>query len=311
MKKILFYLKQHFQQDFSKSVYSVTLLFLTTCIFFNYQFDIESRIIDADKGKIIRALWYFFLYAAAYYGTSLIQFCLGKDKSAFYKKRFWLYSLFGLMILSFWHELIYLENNLLLQTGNLYIFLFKCFVNLNSLFTVLIPLLIFYFIFDRQQKNFYGLTFRHTDFRPYAWMLLIMLPLIGWASFQPDFLRQYPSYRSAFPVAGSGLPAGVLALIFELAYGWDFIATELVFRGFFVIGMSYILGRQAVLNMAVLYAFLHFGKPLGETIGSVFGGYILGVIALYTRNIWGGIAVHLGVAWLMELAAFMQTFLRH
>ena len=58
--------------------------------------------------------------------------------------------------------------------------------------------------------------------------------------------------------------------------------------------------------MVVCYASLHFGKPLGETIGSIFGGYILGVLALQTRSIWGGIIVHVGVAWLMDLAALLQ-----
>jgi len=41
--------------------------------------------------------------------------------------------------------------------------------------------------------------------------------------------------------------------------------------------------------MVVAYASIHFGKPLGETIPSVFGGYLLGVLALYTRSIWGGL----------------------
>jgi hypothetical protein len=43
-----------------------------------------------------------------------------------------------------------------------------------------------------------------------------------------------------------------------------------------------------------------------ETVGSVFGGFALGVLAYKSRNIYGGIIVHLGVAWGMELAAFSQ-----
>ena len=38
--------------------------------------------------------------------------------------------------------------------------------------------------------------------------------------------------------------------------------------------------------MAATYAALHFGKPMGETISSIFGGYILGVIALYNHSNW-------------------------
>jgi membrane protease YdiL (CAAX protease family) len=47
----------------------------------------------------------------------------------------------------------------------------------------------------------------------------------------------------------------------------------------------------------------HFGKPLIETLSSFFGGYMLGVFALYSKNIWGGIILHIGTALFMELLA--------
>jgi membrane protease YdiL (CAAX protease family) len=81
---------------------------------------------------------------------------------------------------------------------------------------------------------------------------------------------------------------------------------ELAFRGFLVIGMARWLGTRAVLPMAVMYCVLHFGKPMGEAIASFFGGYILGVLALRSRSIWGGVVVHLGLAWMMEFAAYLQ-----
>jgi hypothetical protein len=43
-----------------------------------------------------------------------------------------------------------------------------------------------------------------------------------------------------------------MALIYELCYGWDFVPTELMFRGFLVIGMVRVLGHGAVLPMVVL-----------------------------------------------------------
>lgn len=104
------------------------------------------------------------------------------------------------------------------------------------------------------------------------------------------------------------IPEWCNVILYELAYGWDFVAVELLFRGFFVIALGRILGNSSILPMAVMYCFLHFGKPVGETISSLFGGYILGVVAYYTRNIWGGIFVHLGIAWLMELATFYQKY---
>ena len=86
----------------------------------------------------------------------------------------------------------------------------------------------------------------------------------------------------------------------------DFLSTELFFRGLLVIGLSKMLGKNVVLPMVAAYATLHFGKPMGETISSVFGGYILGIIALYSRNIWGGVFIHGGIAFLMEVFAFLR-----
>ncbi len=74
-----------------------------------------------------------------------------------------------------------------------------------------------------------------------------------------------------------------------------------------VIGMANVLGRGAVMAMASVYCLLHFGKPAGEAISSIFGGYILGVVAYETRSIWGGIIVHMGIAWLMETVAYLRT----
>jgi len=75
-----------------------------------------------------------------------------------------------------------------------------------------------------------------------------------------------------------------------------------------VIGMVGIMRRHAVLPMAVTYCFLHFGKPMAECISSFFGGYLLGVIAMYTRSIFGGCIIHMGIAFLMEAAAMIQHY---
>jgi hypothetical protein len=58
--------------------------------------------------------------------------------------------------------------------------------------------------------------------------------------------------------------------------------------------------------MAVVYCVLHFGKPAGEAMSSIFGGYILGVVAYETKSVWGGIIVHMGIAWTMEIVAFVR-----
>ena len=70
--------------------------------------------------------------------------------------------------------------------------------------------------------------------------------------------------------------------------------------------LSRYMGAGVIMPMVAVYAFLHFGKPMGETIGSIFGGTILGILAYYSRSILGGIIIHVGVAYLMEFTAFLQ-----
>ena len=74
-----------------------------------------------------------------------------------------------------------------------------------------------------------------------------------------------------------------------------------------VVALSKFVGREAILPMVAVYCFLHFGKPMSETISSIFGGYILGILAYSSRNIYGGLIAHLGVAWGMEYMAFLHT----
>ena len=48
-----------------------------------------------------------------------------------------------------------------------------------------------------------------------------------------------------------------------------------------------------------------FGKPLGEDISSFWCGLLLGIISYNTQSIWGGLIVHLGIAWLMEAGSWL------
>lgn len=306
MRKIAGYLRTHIHEDFERSLYLKEALFLISLIGINYTIALEDRVIDAWIGNPIRILWYFLLYATAYYGGLLIWAMHSGQMQVFRNRRMWLYSLFGLAVLG-WDGGFYGYQawSRQLFDGQIYWFAFYGLSNLSSLLTVFMPLILFYFLLDDQRSRFYGL-FKPQDVRPYLFLLAAMLPLIAWASFQPDFLRTYPSYRDSSVDEFFGVAPWLTALAYELFYGFDFISTELLFRGFLIIGMSHLLGRGTLLPMVVCYASLHFGKPLGETIGSVFGGYILGVIALHSRSVWGGILVHVGIAWAMELAAWMQ-----
>lgn len=173
-----------------------------------------------------------------------------------------------------------------------------------KLLVVLIPLIVLYRILPVQQ-NFWGVTFKNVRWRPYFFMLALMIPLIIFASTQPDFLNAYPRLRqAAFIVPYTENPLWY-QLLYEISYGIDFITIELFFRGFLVFAFIRYAGPSAILPMATFYCSIHFGKPLLECISSFFGGLILGMIAHKTQSILGGLAVHLGIAWMMELGGYI------
>lgn len=309
MKKIWRLLRHHLQEDFSVFSYLSVALLLTTFLIINYHYDFEDVVLGRFSG-LLKFLVYFIFYGSGYYLTIALLSLWKKEKTFFLAPGFWKYSLTGLVILSLDSSMPFLQN--LIYTNFDYkvsYWAYKVAVNGCSFITILLPLILFYLMYDKQEKNFYGLTNQRADLRPYWWLLLMMIPLLLSASFLESFQRQYPMYKENQAYLVLNMPEWLTVLFYELAYGLDFITVELLFRGFLVIGMTRILGRSAILPMAVVYCMLHFGKPAGEAISSIFGGYILGVIAYETKSVWGGIIVHMGIAWLMEIIAFVQKSL--
>jgi hypothetical protein len=160
-----------------------------------------------------------------------------------------------------------------------------------------------------QESSFFGITFRNFQWKPYLIMLLIMVPLIALASTQPDFLAMYPKLK-VISAANAGMQFDWWhKLLFELSYGSDFFSIELFFRGFLILAFVKWFGKDAILPMACFYCTIHFGKPIGECISSYFGGLILGIVVYNTRSIFGGLIVHLGIAWMMEIGGYLgNTF---
>jgi hypothetical protein len=156
------------------------------------------------------------------------------------------------------------------------------------------------------RRSLFGLRGGVFTAGPYLWLLAAMAVVIAIGSQFADIQSHYPRYLASGGPAFAerhAWPSWLAILCYELPYGLGFIPTELFFRGFLVVGLSAYMGRAAVLPMVAAYAALHFGKPLTETISSVAGGFALGVLALHHRNIWGGVLIHVGIAWLMEIIA--------
>lgn len=156
-----------------------------------------------------------------------------------------------------------------------------------------------------RDKTFFGTRTVFKDRKTYITLLALMVPLVLMAGTQHDFQAMYPKLRILSADGQLHQLAWWKVLLFEFSYGSDFLNIELFFRGFLVLSLSRWLGRDAILPIAVFYCSIHFGKPLGECISSYFGGLILGVVVYNTRSIWGGLLVHLGIAWLMEVVGYL------
>jgi membrane protease YdiL (CAAX protease family) len=166
---------------------------------------------------------------------------------------------------------------------------------------LLVPLATISFVLrDRIQD--YGLSPSglRGQLRLYLGLYALVLPVIGAAALRPEFVQYYPFYRR--------VSESVLDLVvWELLYALQFLSLELFFRGFLLQACYRTMGAGAIFVMIVPYCMIHFTKPLLEVLAAIPAGFVLGVLALRTRSIWGGVFLHVAVAWTMDVLAILQT----
>jgi hypothetical protein len=311
VKTVWKYLTDYQKTHFDWKLYLTILVFLAICIGLNYRYDFEDGVIDSYSGQPIKWVWMFLFQGGPFLAVCFILLAFKKSSIWLFSKNFWLkfFVGFGLLALD---RSFYGFNFIMDSFHNLEArFILKCVNWSSSLLLVVIPLMILYrFLENDEPKNWYGLIWQKFDPKPYLFLLGISAVFIGLGSFISDIQNFYPKYNHSGAIQYmnlNGTAEWKLATVFELCYGSNFISVELIFRGFMIFAFSRTLGSWAVLPMVASYAFLHFGKPMGESISSIFGGYVLGIISYNSRNVWGGIFIHLGVAWVMELFGWLQN----
>ncbi len=316
--KIGGYIKIHLKDDFNLPLYVSVMLLLTISMVVNYTCCVKTcwhQYLLKNFGEITNIARYFALYASFYYGTAMLQAFFTKDTELFKKTEFWVKSLSILVLLSitsafFWHR-AYAQS---FEGRSERYFMFKILTQFRRVAVFIIPLIVLAYVYDRKNRNeipYYGLSFKNFDPKPYLLLFLICVPFVVWASFQDSFLNTYPRFKFWAVEPAFGLEKWQMSALFEVAYGIEFLAVETVFRGAMVIGLMKVMGRRAILPMTAVYCCYHFGKPVPEAIASIFGAYLLGILAYYSRNILGGLLIHLAVAYTMEITAIMQAYGKH
>lgn len=305
IKSLFIDLKEVIKRDFKLSYYLLSLIFIASIVFVNYYYNLEKKHIEIYNlpGNWKSVLLYHVLYCFAIYGVIFIRITTKCECSYFKTFKFNLFLNFGVFLIALDAGFPYYQflTFKYIQT-EYYYYLHYIITDIYCIVTTFIPLFIFHYIVDKN-TYYYGLQFQKKTFLLYFCILICMAPIVYLAANQTDFLNYYPRFNRA-KIALDHPYRTYLLLIFEFFYSLDFISTELIFRGFMVIFLSKYVGQAIILPVAAAYCFIHFGKPYLETLSSLFGGYALGLLAYQTKNIWGGVFVHVGVALLMELFAF-------
>jgi len=148
----------------------------------------------------------------------------------------------------------------------------------------------------------YGLRWGDTT-RWLGWYAALAAPIVAFAfaaSFSDAFADTYPFYDQA------GRSWADLVFL-EVIYLGQFICLQFFFRGFLLESLVPRIGASAVFVMVVPYTMIHFPKPWPEAVGAVLFGICLGILALRSGSIWGGVLVHGTIALSMDLFSLAQT----
>ena len=302
MNDIIGYLRNYYQ-SINRNVFLLTTLLVAIAVFCNYNLGINAAIVSISSWPL-RILGFFMLFGFVFSMAWFLQFLIAAetipDSRFFFVLLLAAPAIFAIKI-TFDEASGYITQHIP-DPWNRYWYRvidwpLKLVVTASLVFAI--------WQWGRFEKPLAGLQARGFNVRPYLLLLLCMVPLIAFAATQNDFLRTYPRVQRVDFIDQYVQHSFPWKLLYELSYGIDFVTIEFFFRGFLVLAFARFAGKHAILPVAAFYCSIHFGKPLFECITSFFGGLILGAVVYNTRSIWGGLIVHLGIAWLMELAGYL------
>jgi hypothetical protein len=304
MREVLHYFRDYVR-DVPKGVWVVTTLFTAVLVWANYQRGLQDHVYrhpEIAEPFVLQYLLYLGALGIPY------LFCLVLTGRNYFRYPLFLLLLFASPAIFTYrwmpHREWQLTDDRALNSFWNYVLGWPV-----GLIGVVVCLFVLWAAFYRKE-SYFGVKFRHLKWKPYLIMLLLMVPLIVFASTQSDFIRMYPRMQEVTNTISHVPRKWPYQLVFELCYGSNFITIELFFRGFLVIAFARYAGKDAILPMCCFYCTIHFGKPFFECVSSYFGGMLLGIVVYHTRSILGGLMVHLGIAWMMEVGGYLGRLSR-
>lgn len=276
--------------------YAISFLLIAVVCFLNYYTSVSFwlRNVPFSYALVWYSLLFFFFFTAGF----LIQ----NSSTVFQKGKLQLILvaapiLFALKVAIPFHKL------LPASVGANYQRAFQQPMNWLGALILILPLLMLMHWLLEKKWDLYG-SKRTQSLKTYVLLVAFMLPLLVWASLQHDFSLVYPKASIVGRQLGDAANP-FHYLLFETAYAADFFTIEFFFRGFLIVALSKLIGKECLLPVALFYFSIHLGKPMMEAVSSFFGGLILGSISYNSKSIWGGLLVHISIALLMELLGFI------
>lgn len=170
----------------------------------------------------------------------------------------------------------------------------------DSVTLLIIPLLIIKYILNEKITSF-GITIGDykIGLKYFGFFSVIILMSVYILSGIPEFAEAYPFLKSAKYDWQTFIAFEFFALIYMFA--WEFI-----WRGFMLFGLEEKFRMNAILIQMLPFVILHNGKPFVETLSAIAGAIILGYIALRTRSIIYGVAIHFLLFFSMDLFVVLR-----
>ena len=274
-------------------------------IYLNYWHSLEKKYVAAGKTWLAGFTAYYLLYFIPFATAFFLQLLFYKDCTYYKNGWFWAILLLAPAFFSFRVNFDWQEDWIINKwTGADRVFYRHSINWVIRVVALLTPVYIVWLLKDKGIQPLYGVK-PLDNLKPYLLMLLVMVPMVALASTQTDFLQVYPKAKLLNQIPVNTWVDKWRYVVFELSYGLDFVSIEFFFRGFLILSLMQICGMHCIIPVACFYCTIHLGKPMGEAISSFFGGAFLGIVAYNTGSVWGGLLVHLGIAWMMEIGGWM------
>ncbi len=303
MGQVFRYIKAYYEKEFNLFYLLLIITMLAIVIYLNYWHGLENKYVASGKTWMTGFVGYYLLYFIPFALAFFLQLLFYKDCNYYKNGWFWAILFLAPAFFSFRVNFDFHQSWVVNKwPGGNSIYYLRSINWVVRVIVLLLPVFLIWLIKDKNNQPFYG-TKPLDSLQPYLLMLLIMIPLLLLAGTQKDFLAVYPKAKilSILPVRRWQYA------VYELCYGFDFISIEFFFRGFLILALVQICGMHCIIPAACFYCTIHLGKPMGEAISSFFGGTLLAIISYHTGSIWGGLIVHLGIAWLMEVVGFIMV----